>query len=613
MLMIEARIRVTGAVLVLALGCGDNSGGASDGALSRLMDDGDVGAVAPGLTSPPPPMTAPPRCPGGDCSGGSPLAFWKMDDCNSLSTQLIDSANSSPITHPAFRAVSAACVASIDGFGIQLAGTNDIVYAPDEPDFVFDQGLTVAAWIDLDSTSGTQSIFRKRLDSSSAFVLAIDGGKLTFALRLTSGKKVGVSAPIKPKRYTHVAATYDGAQAVLYVNGTVAASAKASGTIAPGAGPVFIGNDASGRELAGIVDDVWLSTVAAPASVIQGLTCIRNAPTVALTPAATPAQTAGTSVPFDLAITNSDTAACPVDTFEVFPATSAPLMPTYPGSVDIAPGQTVHLTVDVASSTSATVGSYPLQYFVYDESNYQAQASAQAVYVIGTGPVPCHGTQPLTPLITGSSSSPVGSPPGGIYTYAAPGLIAPSVTTLLNGDGTTQGLQVTASPGASNDPNSAYAGLGMGFGNPGCVDASAYTGVQFTIAGDLGTCTLQLELVPSEDNSTQYSSLGACTEGAMCVGPFSLPLGVGTTIVNLSDMTGGVPLATVDATTLNDIGWNLMVPTDGVTVPCVANFTITNISFVGGAGPTATPDAGVSGLPPPHGFGGAPGGAGGAP
>ena len=150
-------------------------------------------------------------------------------------------------------------------------------------------------------------------------MLAIDGGKLTFALRLTNGKTVGISAAIKAKRFTHVAATYDGKLALLYVNGAVAASAKAAGTIAPGAGPVFVGNDADGRQLVGDRRRHLAQHPRRAASVIQGLTCIRSAPVVALTPGTTPAEVAGTSVSFDLAITNPDSASCAADTFGVFP------------------------------------------------------------------------------------------------------------------------------------------------------------------------------------------------------------------------------------------------------------------------------------------------------
>ena len=53
----------------------------------------------------------------------------------------------------------------------------------------------MAAWIKPDSVSGTQSIVRKRFDGSSSFVLAVDGRKLAFALKLTNGKTVA-SPPV---------------------------------------------------------------------------------------------------------------------------------------------------------------------------------------------------------------------------------------------------------------------------------------------------------------------------------------------------------------------------------------------------------------------------------
>jgi hypothetical protein len=61
------------------------------------------------------------------------------------------------------------------------------------------------------------------------------------------------------------------------------------------------------------------------------------------------------------------------------------------------------------------------------------------------------------------------------------------------------------------------------------------------------------------------------------------------------------------ATALNAIGWNLTVPTDGVTAPCVASFTLTEVTFVPSSVPPPLPPA-----PPMTGGGGA-GGAGGGP
>jgi len=197
----------------------------------------------------------------------------------------------------------------------------------------------------------------------------------------------------------------------------------------------------------------------------------------------------------------------------------------------------------------------------------------------GEQPPVCTGVPPQTPLIFGAPAEPIGTFSFGLFTYAGAGLTPPVATPTISPiDGSMQSVAVTANL-VTTDPTQAFAGFGFGFGNPSCLDASAFTGVRFTVAGDLGTCGLQLSLTPSENNSVAFGPFGSCT-GTACFGPFSPPLGVGTQVVHFSDMTGGMPLPGLDAAALNDISWNLIVPSDGVTAPCVANFTVSDVSFV---------------------------------
>jgi len=558
---------------------GDDS---AEQAWSALMVDGEVPAAMAGAGSA---MMGPPPRSCGDCTR-APLAFWSFDDCNATSTLLADTAFSAPISHPAFRAVSVACAAGEDGAAVKLAADGDIVYAPDQPDFRFDQGLTVAAWINPVRVTGTQSIIRKRLDGSSSFVLAISGGRLHALVRLTNGQLAGASASIRAGRFTHVAATYDGQQILLYIDGAVAAHARAAGTIAAGAGPIFVGNDINGRRFEGIVDSVWLNTLAAPPDVIGGLTCVRKPPLVALSPATTPPQTAGAAVPFDLSVSNTNSNNCPVDSFEFFASSMDPRLGFDPvfGVVSAGPGQTAHATINVTSARSAQVGSYAFSYFVLDEAAPQISAEANATYVVGTGAVACQGSPPFTPQITGVPFGPA----GGTFTFQTGTLVAPTLTPQLGPDGSTQAIQISASPGTTTDILNSAVGFGFFFVNPTCVDASAFTGVRFNVTGDLGTCELRASVVPSEDNAVANGPVGTCT-AASCVSPFSAPLGLGTQVVRFADMTGGAPLATVDATALNDVLWTLTVPTDGVTAPCTANLTISDVSFVSDAVPPGMP------------------------
>jgi hypothetical protein len=195
----------------------------------------------------------------------------------------------------------------------------------------------------------------------------------------------------------------------------------------------------------------------------------------------------------------------------------------------------------------------------------------------GFAPAPkCAGLTylPSTPLITGA----VGSVaiPRVIYEYTAPGLEPASAEALVGSDGTFAGIHITAVSGVPTDPMSRW--LGVGLPLVGCVDASAFRGVKFTIKGDLGSCEVSFGLVTSVNNSDGF--VGSCHESA-CLAASSAPLQAGTTVVLFSEMTGGSPESRVNPATLNDLQWQFTVPLADSAPACVADFTITELSFVG--------------------------------
>jgi cytochrome c peroxidase len=196
----------------------------------------------------------------------------------------------------------------------------------------------------------------------------------------------------------------------------------------------------------------------------------------------------------------------------------------------------------------------------------------------GAPPPPvCLGTPPPTPLITNSPLPVVGAP----YTFSASGLTPPAVASLMSpSNGSIQALQVTASPGIAPDLLTNYLGFGLPFVMPPCLDARMFSGVQFTVSGDLGTCQLLFGAVSSEDNSVMYSPFGACPTTGSCISPLSPPLGLGTTIVRFADLSGGKPLDGVDPMALNDVQWLLIAPTDPTVGPCTVNITVSDVMFV---------------------------------
>jgi hypothetical protein len=198
-----------------------------------------------------------------------------------------------------------------------------------------------------------------------------------------------------------------------------------------------------------------------------------------------------------------------------------------------------------------------------------------------SAPTLCTGTPPTSLIVTDDagvrSAAITGNPSlvAGDFTYAATGLTQPTLAPILASDGTLLGLQVSATPGTSSGPYNAWFGVGLAL--PGCVDASAYTGVRFTIAGDLGTCSLAFVAVPAEKQPVAYG--GACT-GASCWAPASTPLALGTSTVHFADLVGGGPGGPIDPSRLMTVQWQLSVPTNGSISPCIATFSITDVAFV---------------------------------
>jgi hypothetical protein len=162
----------------------------------------------------------------------------------------------------------------------------------------------------------------------------------------------------------------------------------------------------------------------------------------------------------------------------------------------------------------------------------------------------------------------------GAYTYAAPGQALPTAT--LTPDGA--GIQITG--GFAPPINGNWEGAGLFFDGATCVDASSYTGVEFDFSGDLGGCLLAFGASFSGDLShADDATRGACPgSDSQCYGPLANVVpGATTTIrVPFSALTAGVPISSLDPSTLVDVEWQLSAPTGG---SCSASFSVKNVAF----------------------------------
>jgi hypothetical protein len=167
---------------------------------------------------------------------------------------------------------------------------------------------------------------------------------------------------------------------------------------------------------------------------------------------------------------------------------------------------------------------------------------------------------------------------GGIVTYAAPkvaGLGSASYTTT----GGTLNITVNAAPVSKPQ----FLGVVVAFDK--CIDASAFTGVQFTISGSFSGCTLQYATsdVEHQDMTWRSGPAGSypphdrIAVDEMTATPRTIKAPFAVTDVQ------GSPAPRLDSTKLISTQWQFTVPVaaEGETdnPMCTASVTIDNVKF----------------------------------
>jgi hypothetical protein len=298
------------------------------------------------------------------------LGEWTFDDCNTTRTNLRDSTF---MGNTAFRAVSVACAAGIAGQAVALADKNeDLVYVPDQPNFTFASGVTVAGWFNHTALDETRTLFRKRDGNTSAFALVLKNQKYEFVVNLGATAASVISPKIaKVNEWTHVAATYDGNTLRLYINGILVVAKGVVGAImpvAPAPGPFLMGNDGSKRLMAGRIDQALLDMRALTDAEIRVLTCLRRPPTVTGTPAVSAPTPTDVPASFDIAITNNDLPSCVASDFFFQVNTFIPnisIQPTFQFVNQVPAGGTAHLTMTATASDDVDSGTFPIPFSVF--------------------------------------------------------------------------------------------------------------------------------------------------------------------------------------------------------------------------------------------------------
>ncbi len=164
--------------------------------------------------------------------------------------------------------------------------------------------------------------------------------------------------------------------------------------------------------------------------------------------------------------------------------------------------------------------------------------------------------------------------PGGYTTYSDPAGAPPTVTFVNGTAHVVENATATASP--------RYVGFVIYFND--CINASTFTGIEFTISGTMTGCTMQLSANYSgNDNKASDPAKGSCSmpPAADCYANQKAVTGITTTPTTVqvpwSGFTGGVPAGPTDSSQLTGVQWQLTIAAG--TGTCAADISITDVKF----------------------------------
>jgi hypothetical protein len=159
------------------------------------------------------------------------------------------------------------------------------------------------------------------------------------------------------------------------------------------------------------------------------------------------------------------------------------------------------------------------------------------------------------------------------YAFAGPGQTAPSFTPMDTA------LSISGSLHAAT-PTS-YIGLGLSFDGAGCVNAGNYGGITFNVSGSLGTCSLVLAAIVSEDESASKDPCrGTCAGATNCTAPTQPVTHTGMFTAVFMSFVGGSPVYAADTTQLIGFQWRLEPGAEDAGGDCSADIQISDIQFI---------------------------------
>ena len=152
---------------------------------------------------------------------------------------------------------------------LMFDGTNDHVVLGNVAQLnSLTNGFTVQTWVYPKTITGTDMIFNKEV-ANNGIKLYLLNGVPTAQIFTTAAATVSGTTALTINQWTHIAATYNGSNFVLYVNGKAVATQAQTGNLAANAGIAYIGRSAISSYYHGALDNLSVSNIALNPTQIQ--------------------------------------------------------------------------------------------------------------------------------------------------------------------------------------------------------------------------------------------------------------------------------------------------------------------------------------------------------
>jgi PKD repeat protein len=160
------------------------------------------------------------------------------------------------------------------GKALYFNGSRSRITVKDSPSLDLSGGMTLSAWVyPTIAMTGRRVVILKERPSGAVYYLRGNNDRnrpATGMLTGTSVKWMESPSSVPANKWTHLAATYDGARHRLYVNGVQVNSQAVVGAIGTSGSPLRIGGDGVwGDYFRGRIDEVRIYNRALPSSEIQ--------------------------------------------------------------------------------------------------------------------------------------------------------------------------------------------------------------------------------------------------------------------------------------------------------------------------------------------------------